>query len=150
MNCNLELIGHGPRGYRHKCRRPECGQEYRSHYADPALISIPCRAGDSEPRPELPEMPPITTQIGNYFGSMAKYLLLDRGVSLPELIQYRLDICVNTCEKYHPVYKACAACGCGVSDNPNPGANKLAQPKATCPIGKWKAVSRQANPEESK
>jgi len=73
----------------------------------------------------------------NYFGAVRRWVASGRPARTQEEVEQLFEEHCKGCERYDKVKHACKNCGCTVSTDSSPLANKLAMATEHCPLGRF-------------
>ena len=77
-------------------------------------------------------------KVKNYFGAVRRWVANGKPSRSPEeIVKLFEENCDAGCERYDPERHACKNCGCTVSTDSSPLANKLAMATERCPLGRF-------------
>lgn len=76
-------------------------------------------------------------KVTNYFGAIRRWVAHGRPTRSKEEIEQLFNEHCKGCERYDEEKHACKNCGCVVSTDSSPLANKLAMATESCPLGRF-------------
>jgi len=76
-------------------------------------------------------------KVKNYFGAVRRWVAMGRPTRSQEEINELFENHCKGCERYDTEKHACKNCGCAVSTDSHPLANKLAMRSEHCPLGRF-------------
>ena len=79
----------------------------------------------------------LGTKVRNYFGAVRRWVANGRPSRSEEEIEKLFETHCKDCERYDEKRHACKNCGCTVSTDASPLANKLAMASEGCPLGRF-------------
>ena len=93
-----------------------------------------CNRCDSETREHEAN---FGDKVKNYFGAVRRWVANGRPTRSEEEIKVLFEDHCQGCSRYDPDKHACKNCGCKVSKDSSPLANKLAMASEHCPLGRF-------------
>jgi hypothetical protein len=93
-----------------------------------------CNRCDAETREHEAE---FGDKVKNYFGAIRRWVAMGRPTRSQEEINELFENHCKGCERYDKEKHACKNCGCTVSTDSHPLANKLAMKSEHCPLGRF-------------
>lgn len=99
-----------------------------------AVDATICGRCDSETREHEAK---FGEKVKNYYGAVRRWVANGKPSRSPEEITKLFEENCKGCERYDSEKHACKNCGCTVSTDSSPLANKLAMASERCPLGRF-------------
>lgn len=119
---------------------PQCPYRYESHTGlKCSMTNLPvdqeiCNRCDEDTREHEAK---FGEKVKNYYGAIRRWMANGRPTRSEEEIEQLFEEHCKGCERYDSVKHACKNCGCTVSTDSSPLANKLAMASEHCPLGRF-------------